>query len=218
MRNPTLLTAALVIAVSLSGACGLLDTEQPNIIDPGTLDSPAGATALRDGALADFGFAKDGDGSQVDDGLILVTGLLTDEFMHSTTPPSQQEIDQRTPSVDNPSVSDPYRNLHKARVGAENAAQALQEFSLAPNDTTEVILFDSRPARKPQAEPVLESAAGEKGLRAKSAVPEKRFGPDAASADPSANSGKAGQTSLDYRARLRGTQARTGLGGTAASR
>jgi len=138
MRNPTLQTAAVIIALSLLGACGLLDTDQPNIIDPGTLDSPTGATALRDGALADFAFAKDGDGSQVDDGLILVTGLLTDEFMHSTTPPSQQEIDQRTPSVDNPSVSDPYRNLHKARVGAENAAQALQEFSLTPNDTTEV--------------------------------------------------------------------------------
>ena len=138
MRNPTLQTAAVVIALSLSGACGLLDTDQPNIIDPGTLDSPTGAAALRDGALADFTFAKDGDGAQVDDGLILVTGLLTDEFMHSTTPPSQQEIDQRTPSVDNPSVSDPYRNLHKARVGAENAAQALQEFSLTPDDTTEV--------------------------------------------------------------------------------
>jgi hypothetical protein len=138
MRKPNLRTAALVIAVSLSGACGLLDTDQPNIIDPGTLDSPTGAAALRDGALADFAFAKDGDGSQVDDGLILVTGLLTDEFVHSTTPPSQQEIDQRTPSVDNPSVSDPYFNLHKARVGAENAAQALQEFALTPDETPDV--------------------------------------------------------------------------------
>jgi starch-binding outer membrane protein, SusD/RagB family len=138
MRNPTLRTAALVSALGLSAACGLLDTDQPNIIDPGTLDSPTGATALRDGALADFGFAKDGDGTQNDDGLILVTGLLSDEFIHSTTPPSQQEIDQRTPSVDNPSVSDPYFNLHKARVGAENAAQALQAFALAPDETPDV--------------------------------------------------------------------------------
>ena len=138
MRTKTLRTAALVFALSLAGGCGLLDTEQPNIIDPGTLDSPAGATALRDGALADFAFAKDGDGTQTDDGLILVTGLMADEFMHSTTPPSQQEIDQRKPSPDNASVSDPYFNLHKSRVGAETAALALQEFALTPDETPEV--------------------------------------------------------------------------------
>jgi hypothetical protein len=138
MRSKTLRTTAVVFALSLAGGCGLLDTEQPNIIDPGTLDSPTGATALRDGALADFAFAKDGDGTQIDDGLILVTGLMADEFMHSTTPPSQQEIDQRTPSPDNSSVSDPYFNLHKSRVGAETAARALQEFALTPDETPEV--------------------------------------------------------------------------------
>jgi hypothetical protein len=127
------MTSLLMIA-----GCGLLDTEQPNLIDPGTLDSPTGATALRDGALTDFAFAKDGDGSQIADGWILVTGLMADEFIHSTTPPSQQEIDQRTPSPDNGSVSDPYTNLHKSRVGAETAALALQQFGLTPDETPEV--------------------------------------------------------------------------------
>jgi starch-binding outer membrane protein, SusD/RagB family len=125
--------AAGFAAVLLTTGCGLLDTQQPNIIDPGTLNSPAAAQSLRNGALADFAFVKDGDGSQFIDGLILVAGLLSDEFIHSTTPPSEQEIDQRTTATINPSLSDVYRNLHKARAGAELAAEALLQF---PADTT----------------------------------------------------------------------------------
>jgi hypothetical protein len=127
----------LLTLVSLAG-CGLLDTQQPNIIDPGSLDSPEGAAALRLGALADFAFVKDGDGTQAQDGWILVSGLLSDEFVHSTTPPSEQEIDQRTTALINPSLSDVYRNLHQARAGAERAAVSLQQFSLEPDSTPDV--------------------------------------------------------------------------------
>ncbi|HEY7637795.1 MAG TPA: hypothetical protein VH763_19785 [Gemmatimonadales bacterium] len=138
MRNTTLRTAALAILLASSPACGLLDTDQPNIIDPGNLNSPAGADALRDGALSDFAFAKDGDATQIEDGLILVAGLMSDEFIFSTTPPSEQEIDQRTPSPDNGSVSDPFSNLHKARAGAERAAVALRQFALEPDSTPDI--------------------------------------------------------------------------------
>jgi hypothetical protein len=130
-------SAVLCLLLPLAG-CGLLDTEQPNIIDPGTINSPEGAQSLRLGALSDFTFVKDGDGTQFDDGLILVAGLLTDEFLHSTTPPSQQEIDQRTTSVLNPGLSDLYRNLHRARVGLENAATALREFYLQADSTPDI--------------------------------------------------------------------------------
>ncbi len=138
MTKTTLRTAALAMILAASPACGLLDTEQPNIIDPGTLDTPAGAASLRDGALADFAFAKDGDATQFEDGLILVSGLMADEFIHSTTPPSQQEIDQRTPSPDNGSVLDPFINLHKARAGAERAAAALKQFVVDVDSTPDV--------------------------------------------------------------------------------
>ena len=124
-------------AVVLAG-CGLLDTQQPNIIDPGSLGSPEGAASLRLGALADFNFAKDGDGTQSEDGLILVAGLLSDEFEHSTTPPSEQEIDQRTTAIINPSLSSIYRNLHHARAGAEAAAEQLQQFVLEPDSTPDI--------------------------------------------------------------------------------
>lgn len=130
----TVLSALLTSA----SACGLLDTDQPNIIDPNEINSPEGAQALALGALADFTFAKDGDGTQFEDGLILASGLLSDEFEHSTTPPSQQEVDQRTTADINPTLSDVYRNLHKARAGLENAAAALRQFLVAPDETTDI--------------------------------------------------------------------------------
>lgn len=135
-------SAILCLLLPLAG-CGLLDTEQPNIIDPGTINSPEGAQSLRLGALSDFTFVKDGDGTQFDDGLILVTGLLADEFVHSTTPPSQQEIDQRTTALINPSLSDVYRNLHRARVGTENAAEALRQFFPQADSTPDIAEMQS---------------------------------------------------------------------------
>jgi starch-binding outer membrane protein, SusD/RagB family len=124
-------------AIVLAG-CGLLDTQQPNLIDPGALDSPEGAASARLGALADFAFANDGDGTQSQDGLILTAGLLSDEFIHSTTPPSEQEIDQRTTAPINPSLFSIFFNLHRARRGAEVAAEKLRQFSPEPDSTTDI--------------------------------------------------------------------------------
>jgi tetratricopeptide (TPR) repeat protein len=143
IRNGNRLAALAIVGALLTAGCGLLDTEQPNVIDPNTLNTPEAAEALRLGALADFAFAKDGDGTQTEDGLILLSGLLSDEFIHSTTPPSEQEIDQRTTAVVNPNLSDAYFNLHKARAGSENAAAALQEFLVAPEESPEIAEMQS---------------------------------------------------------------------------
>lgn len=121
---------ALVILVA---GCGLLDTDQPNIVDPDNLDSPEGAAAKQIGAIADFAFAQDGDGTQFEDGHILLSGLMSDEFVLSTTPPTEQEIDQRRVFELNSTLSDLFHNLHRARVAAEGAAEALQEFSVDPD-------------------------------------------------------------------------------------
>jgi len=134
---------AALLGIALTAGCGLLDTETPNVINPDQLNTPEAAEALRLGALADFGFVKDGDGTQSQDGLILVAGLLSDEFIHSTTPPSEQEIDQRTTALVNPSLSDVYFNLHKARTGAEKAAAALQQYLVAPDESPEIAEMQS---------------------------------------------------------------------------
>jgi hypothetical protein len=128
--------AALLIAAACTGATacgGLLDTDQPNIVDPGTLETPEGAQTRRLGAITDFTFAQDGDGTQFEDGHILLSGLMSDEFVLSTTPPTEQEIDQRRVFESNGTLSDVFLNLHRARASAEGAADALQRLSVEPD-------------------------------------------------------------------------------------
>jgi starch-binding outer membrane protein, SusD/RagB family len=123
----------LVAALALSTGCGLLETDQPNIVEPGDVGSEAGALALRVGAIADFAFAQDGDGTQFEDGHILLSGLMSDEFVLSTTPPTEQEIDQRRVFDNNSTLYDMFHNLHRARAAAEGAAVALREQRAEPD-------------------------------------------------------------------------------------
>jgi hypothetical protein len=125
----------LTLGLALLSGCGLLDTNQPDIIQPGNLDSPQGAEARRLGAIRDFAFAKDGDGSQDStEGLVLLSGDMADEFGHSGFIPSTVEFDQRLVVNNNPSLTDQYYRLHRARTAAESAAEALQQFSLDPDN------------------------------------------------------------------------------------
>jgi starch-binding outer membrane protein, SusD/RagB family len=117
----------------LLAGCGLLDTDQPNIVGPDDVESEAGAQARRIGAIADFAFAQDGDGTQFEDGHILLSGLMADEFVLSTTPPTEQEIDQRRVFENNSTLFDLFHNLHRARAAAEAAAGALREFGADPD-------------------------------------------------------------------------------------
>lgn len=133
MRQMKTASMLLVAALALSTGCGLLDTDQPNIVEPGDVESEAGALALRIGAISDFAFAQDGDGTQFDDGHILLSGLMSDEFVLSTTPPTEQEVDQRRVFENNSTLRDMFHNLHRARAAAEAAAVALREDRAEPD-------------------------------------------------------------------------------------
>jgi len=129
------------VLLLLAGACGLLDTESPNTVEPGELDSPAGAEARRVGAIADFTFGKDGDGDLNlgrTDGQILLSGLMADEFVLSTTPPTEQEVDQRRVFENNTTLYAMYWYMHRARAAAENAALALRQFDTEADSKSEI--------------------------------------------------------------------------------
>lgn len=134
MRQMTTASMLLIAALALSTGCdNLLDTDQPNIVEPGDVETEAGALARRVGAISDFSFAQDGDGTQFEDGHILLSGLMSDEFMLSTTPPTEQEIDQRRVFENNSTLYDMFHNLHRARAAAEGAAVALRELRVEPD-------------------------------------------------------------------------------------
>ncbi len=115
-------------------ACGLLDTETPDIVQPPEAETPAGAQARRAGAFADWVFIRDGDGTEFVDGEILLTGLMADEFVLSTTPPGEQEVDQRKISVAGIEADSLFLLMHRARAEAEDAADALQRLSPTPDE------------------------------------------------------------------------------------
>lgn len=124
----------VVAGMVLLTGCGLLDADTPDIIDPGNLDSPEGAAARRFGAIRDFAFVRDGDGSQNDtEGLILLSGSMSDEFNYSGFIPTDVEFDQRVVFPNNSSLTDAYFRLHVARSGAESAAAGLQRWSPDPD-------------------------------------------------------------------------------------
>jgi hypothetical protein len=132
------LAFAVALGACFQLGCGLLDTDHSDIINPNDLNTPEGAQSKYLGAISDFTFAKDGDGD-LDatfgtDGLVLLSGLMADEFIHATTPPSEQEIDQRGATNINPTISSLYLNLHRARTAAEVAAEKLATYSDAGTD------------------------------------------------------------------------------------
>lgn len=147
MRRSYYTRAALACSLLLAGAtaCGLLDTDQPNIVNADELDTPAGAETKRLGAISIFALAKDGDFNPVaipgsddtfndnSDGHVLTSGILADEFVNPGFIPSRTEIDVRNARATTAGLGAMFQSLHRARSAAEDAALSLQTFGESPD-------------------------------------------------------------------------------------
>jgi hypothetical protein len=141
-------TAALSLLIAGVAACGILDTEQPNIVGDDELNTPAGAQTKRLGAISTFALAKDGDFNPVaipgsedtfndnSDGHILTSGILADEFVNPGFIPSRNEIDTRLAQPTTAGLGAFFQSLHRARASAEDAAASLQALSEDPDADT----------------------------------------------------------------------------------
>lgn len=125
-----LLTAFALVLTACSTE-ELLSVEDPDIINPGSVNSPAGAAALYAGAIGEFSFAIVGDAGGTE-GQILVGGLMSDEFVHSGTFPTRLEYELRASTDRNGTLTGVFRFLHRARVLLEAAVPALQTYSPTP--------------------------------------------------------------------------------------
>ncbi len=144
-RAPALLGAA---ALTATAGCGIVDTQQPNIVAEENLDTPAGAATRRLGAIGTFTLAKDGDFNPVavpgnedafndnSDGYILSSGVLSDELVNPGFIPSRTEIDLRQAVPFTAGLAELFQSLHRARSSAEDAAVALQAFGEDPDTDT----------------------------------------------------------------------------------
>jgi Tetratricopeptide repeat len=144
------LDRAVPLLLAGVAACGLLDTNQPNIVGAEDLDTPAGAATKRLGAISIFTLAKDGDFQPVgipgnpdpthsndfSDGYILVSGILADEFVNPGFIPSRTEVDLRLAQPTTAGLAELFQSLARARSAAEDAVTSLQTFGTEPDADT----------------------------------------------------------------------------------
>lgn len=122
--------AGLLLALLALAGCGLLDTQSPTIVRDDGTSTPGTAATKRLGAITQFALAKDGDipltsANDGADGVILVSGVLADEFVNPGFIPSRTEVDLRKTPENNVTLSDLFRSMHRSRAAAEDAAAAL---------------------------------------------------------------------------------------------
>src|SRR5213083_1761233 len=140
MKHTAKLLALLAVAllVPQAGCNDPLRVSIPSIVPPGSLSDSAALATLRAGAIGNFSIAYSGDhpdgNGGTGEGVIMYGGLLADEWINSETFPTRIEVDARTIQVTNADVGIWFRNLHRARRSAENAAARFE--AQAPDDPT----------------------------------------------------------------------------------
>jgi hypothetical protein len=120
------------LAVAVAGAFSILScktteflqVQDPDIINPSDVSTPAGANAARVGALARLNTATSGGES-----LLLLGGLFADEWNNGDSFIARQEIDLRIITPQNTFLTDANRALHRARLSAEQAIGLLRAYS-----------------------------------------------------------------------------------------
>lgn len=103
---------------------GLLDPQNPGVIDPSSVNSPASADALRIGAFGQLKSVTAGGAA-----VWMLTGLLTDEWKSSDVGPTLIETDQRSIQTNNGSVQAAYNALQQSRGHARTAIDKLKQFT-----------------------------------------------------------------------------------------
>lgn len=117
-----LLTAGMLVGASACNTDDLLEVIDPDLVTPANVQGAKGAELFWAGALGQFGEAYSGSGG----GMVAYTGMFSDEFHLSGTFPTRNEVDRREIDEQNGTMEGEYRQLHRARVAAINAAEKLE--------------------------------------------------------------------------------------------
>ena len=121
--------AAAVVVLSATSALAscsrdtLLGVATPDIINSSDLTSADGAEGLRVGAIRNFKLM-----TALDESSWFYGGLLVDEWKSADTFTQRDETDQRVVTEQNTLVTVAYRDIHRARVQAFQAARLLQQY------------------------------------------------------------------------------------------
>ena len=130
MRARAAVIAAIGLVLVPTGCKkdSLVQVTDPDILDPGAFSTPAGATPLRVGVIADFVSAFDGG----TDSYVTMTGNLADELLASDTFDGRLTINARKSVETNSEMESVYRAMQRARTGAARAALTLATTAPTP--------------------------------------------------------------------------------------
>ncbi|HEY7395693.1 MAG TPA: hypothetical protein VH559_12655 [Gemmatimonadaceae bacterium] len=118
-----------IIGLVLVASCSrgdLLGVSTPDAITPNNLNSADGAEGQRVGAIQRFKLM-----TALDESSWFYGGMLVDEWKSADTFIQRDETDQRTVSEANSLVTVAYRDIHRARIQAFQAAQGLVTYKPA---------------------------------------------------------------------------------------
>src|SRR5690242_9743722 len=121
--------AAAMLATSCLSSDRILSVEDPDIINPVDVSSPAGANAVRIGAFARLNIALTGTTNGSDEGLFLLGGMLADEWINGDSFIDRQAVDQRVIQPANSFLTTADRTINRARLSAMQATQLLKQFA-----------------------------------------------------------------------------------------
>jgi hypothetical protein len=122
--------ASMLALAACTSTTEVLQVTDPDIINPTDVQSSAGATAVRVGAIARLNSATSGvNANSNSEGLFLLSGLFADEYINGDSFIARQEVDSRNITDANTFLTDVNRNLQRTRLSAEQAVQLLRQFS-----------------------------------------------------------------------------------------
>jgi starch-binding outer membrane protein, SusD/RagB family len=119
----TLILGAALTALGGCSRSDILGVATPDAITQGNLNSADGAEGMRVGAIQRFKLM-----TALDESSWFYGGMLVDEWKSADTFIQRDETDQRTVSESNSLVEVAYRDIHRARVQAWDAMNALNTF------------------------------------------------------------------------------------------
>jgi hypothetical protein len=129
-RSRVCVAAGLALSLTAAGCKkdSLLQVTDPDILNIGDYTTPAGATPLRIGVIANFTSAFDGG----TDSYITMSGNLADELLASDTFDGRLTINARKSAETNSEMEGVYRAMQRARTAAARAAAIIATTAPTP--------------------------------------------------------------------------------------
>ncbi len=135
LNRPRWALIPAVVALVAAGGCSwkeeLLAPQNPSVIDPASVNSPAAAEAVRVGAFGRLKSITAGSES-----MWLYGGLLTDEWKSSDTFSQRNETDQRSVQTNNANIQTAYTTVQQARGFIRTAIDLLNKYT--PDSTRNI--------------------------------------------------------------------------------